>query len=172
MLEGAGRVRCGLASERASADLCQAGSHGQPKVHFQCACVALTFFSSYTPCLFKTSAAIGTVLLTGLEMISRLALGQDLQLRQDAGHCVIRFCRLSPPIIQQSIRQIPNTPSTRGSTGKSLFPTPTHTEHSKTHLAQASAKVATMDAFVLNRSSRVMPGLRGTPAGMTTTSAP
>eukprot|EP00966_Prymnesium_polylepis_P310791 7180737-Prymnesium_polylepis.1 len=29
-----------------------------------------------------------------------------------------------------------------------------------------------MEAFVLNRSSRVMPGLRGTPAGMTTTSQP
>ena len=30
--------------------------------------------------------------------------------------------------------------------------------------AHASAKEATMDAFVLKRSSRVMPGLRGTPA--------
>ena len=36
----------------------------------------------------------------------------------------------------------------------------------------ACASSATMDAFVLNRSSRVIPGLRGTPAGMTTTSAP
>jgi hypothetical protein len=36
----------------------------------------------------------------------------------------------------------------------------------------ACASSATMDALVLNRSSRVMPGLRGTPAGMTTTSAP
>lgn len=38
--------------------------------------------------------------------------------------------------------------------------------------AQPSTSVRTMLAFVLNRSSRVMPGLRGTPAGMTTTSAP
>ena len=30
--------------------------------------------------------------------------------------------------------------------------------------AHASARDATMDAFVLKRSSRVMPGLRGTPA--------
>lgn len=29
----------------------------------------------------------------------------------------------------------------------------------------------TIPAFVLNKSSRVMPGLRGTPAGMTITSA-
>ncbi|KAI8441870.1 hypothetical protein MSG28_005554 [Choristoneura fumiferana] len=39
---------------------------------------------------------------------------------------------------------------------------------SATHCARSR----TMDAFVLNRSSRVMPGLRGTPAGITTTSAP
>ena len=31
-------------------------------------------------------------------------------------------------------------------------------------MAHASARDATMDAFVLKRSSRVMPGLRGTPA--------
>jgi len=36
-------------------------------------------------------------------------------------------------------------------------------------LAQASMRVATMPALVLKRSSRVMPGLRGTPAGITTT---
>lgn len=36
----------------------------------------------------------------------------------------------------------------------------------------ATAKSRTIPAFVLNKSSRVMPGLRGTPAGMTTTSAP
>ncbi|MPC15475.1 hypothetical protein E2C01_008267 [Portunus trituberculatus] len=38
--------------------------------------------------------------------------------------------------------------------------------------AQALARLATMEALVLNRSSRVMPGLRGTPAGITTTSQP
>ena len=37
--------------------------------------------------------------------------------------------------------------------------------------AAASAMEATMDAFVLKRSSRVMPGLRGTPAGMMTSFA-
>merc|ERR1719500_2005953 len=39
-------------------------------------------------------------------------------------------------------------------------------------LAAAAAMVATMEALVLNRSSLVMPGLRGTPAGITTISAP
>ena len=37
--------------------------------------------------------------------------------------------------------------------------------------AAALARSRTMEALVLNRSSRVMPGLRGTPAGMTTISA-
>mmetsp|Transcript_6947 Transcript_6947/g.15210 ORF Transcript_6947/g.15210 Transcript_6947/m.15210 type:complete len:204 (+) Transcript_6947:503-1114(+) len=40
------------------------------------------------------------------------------------------------------------------------------------YLPQPSTSVFTMLAFVLNKSSRVMPGLRGTPAGMTTTLAP
>merc|ERR1719205_380025 len=39
-------------------------------------------------------------------------------------------------------------------------------------LAAAAAMVATMEALVLNRSSLVIPGLRGTPAGITTISAP
>ena len=34
------------------------------------------------------------------------------------------------------------------------------------------ANLATIDAFVLNKSSLVMPGFLGTPAGMTTISAP
>jgi hypothetical protein len=38
--------------------------------------------------------------------------------------------------------------------------------------AAALARSRTMEALVLKRSSRVMPGLRGTPAGMTTISAP
>lgn len=38
--------------------------------------------------------------------------------------------------------------------------------------AHASIKPLTIPALMLNKSSRVMPGLRGTPAGMTTTSAP
>src|SRR6185369_16633184 len=38
--------------------------------------------------------------------------------------------------------------------------------------AQALARSRTMEALVLKRSSRVMPGLRGTPAGMRTTSEP
>lgn len=38
-------------------------------------------------------------------------------------------------------------------------------------LDMETAKSRTMEALVLKRSSRVMPGLRGTPAGMTTTSA-
>ena len=35
--------------------------------------------------------------------------------------------------------------------------------------AQAATRLRTMEPLVLNKSSRVMPGLRGTPAGMTTT---
>lgn len=38
--------------------------------------------------------------------------------------------------------------------------------------AQALAKSRTIEALVLKRSSRVIPGLRGTPAGMRTISAP
>ena len=38
--------------------------------------------------------------------------------------------------------------------------------------ALASQMFFTMPALMLNRSSRVMPGLRGTPAGMTTRSTP
>ncbi len=38
--------------------------------------------------------------------------------------------------------------------------------------AQATAKSRTIEALMLKRSSRVMPGLRGTPAGMMTTSQP
>jgi hypothetical protein len=40
------------------------------------------------------------------------------------------------------------------------------------YLAQAATRFFTMPALMLNRSSRVMPGLRGTPAGMTTRSHP
>ncbi|RUS15263.1 hypothetical protein BC937DRAFT_92681 [Endogone sp. FLAS-F59071] len=36
------------------------------------------------------------------------------------------------------------------------------------YLAAAVARSLTMPALILNKSSRVMPGLRGTPAGMTT----
>lgn len=39
-------------------------------------------------------------------------------------------------------------------------------------LAAAFAKSRTIEAFVLKRSSLVMPGLRGTPAGITMISAP
>merc|ERR1719339_29867 len=67
----------------------------------------------YTPAFLNTSVAMGTVELTGLEMMAIMAVG--------------------------------------------------HT------LAAAAAIVATMEALVLNRSSLVMPGLRGTPAGITTT---
>lgn len=38
--------------------------------------------------------------------------------------------------------------------------------------AAALAKSRTIEALVLNKSSRVIPGLRGTPAGMTMISAP
>ena len=39
-------------------------------------------------------------------------------------------------------------------------------------LAHADTRSATMLALVLNSASRSMPGLRGTPAGITTTAAP
>mmetsp|Transcript_27161 Transcript_27161/g.69129 ORF Transcript_27161/g.69129 Transcript_27161/m.69129 type:complete len:244 (-) Transcript_27161:335-1066(-) len=71
---------------------------------------------SYTPARLNTSAAMGTVELTGLEMMATQAVGQCL--------------------------------------------------------AMASHRLATMPALMLNRSSRVMPGLRGTPAGMTTSWQP
>jgi hypothetical protein len=38
--------------------------------------------------------------------------------------------------------------------------------------SEMDAHLLTMPALILNRSSRVMPGLRGTPAGMITTSQP
>ena len=68
------------------------------------------------PFCFSTSAAIGTVELTGLEMMLSSARG-----------------------------------------------------HASAHAATRSR---TIPALILNRSSRVMPGLRGTPAGMMTTSHP
>ena len=40
------------------------------------------------------------------------------------------------------------------------------------YFAQASASPETMPALVLKRSSRVIPGFLGTPAGMTTTLQP
>lgn len=40
------------------------------------------------------------------------------------------------------------------------------------YLATPSTTPATMPALILKRSSRVMPGLRGTPAGMITKSHP
>merc|ERR1719341_2774272 len=70
----------------------------------------------YTPAFLNTSAAMGTVEFTGLEMMAIMASGQTL--------------------------------------------------------AAAPARVATMEALVLKRSSLVMPGFLGTPAGMTTISAP
>lgn len=75
-----------------------------------------TRFGEKTLCFFKISQAIGTVELTGFEMIQTSA----------SGHV----------------------------------------------WAIAVVKSATMVAFTLKRSSRVMPGLRGTPAGITTTSQP
>ena len=76
----------------------------------------MSFFGSYTPAALSTSAAIGTVELTGL----------DITLRMASGQC----------------------------------------------LAQFDTRSRTMPALILKRSSRVMPGLRGTPAGMTTRSHP
>eukprot|EP00754_Rhynchopus_humris_P045074 Rhum_TRINITY_DN4593_c0_g1::Rhum_TRINITY_DN4593_c0_g1_i1::g.14984::m.14984 len=75
-----------------------------------------SFFGLYTPAAFRVSAKMGTVELTGLEMIRKHASGQ---------------CS-----------------------------------------AQALASVCTIEALVLKRSSRVMPGFLGTPAGMITTSLP
>mmetsp|Transcript_33781 Transcript_33781/g.46777 ORF Transcript_33781/g.46777 Transcript_33781/m.46777 type:complete len:233 (-) Transcript_33781:62-760(-) len=76
----------------------------------------ISLAGSYTPAFLMTSATIGTVEFTGLEITFTTARGQ---------------CKATP-----------------------------------------WARVLTIDALVLKRSSRVMPGLRGTPAGITTTSAP
>mmetsp|Transcript_1751 Transcript_1751/g.3175 ORF Transcript_1751/g.3175 Transcript_1751/m.3175 type:complete len:204 (-) Transcript_1751:225-836(-) len=75
-----------------------------------------SFLGLYTPAFLSTSAAMGTVELTGLLMTAIMASGQNS--------------------------------------------------------AHPSTRVFTILAFVLNKSSLVIPGLRGTPAGMTTTSAP
>jgi len=75
-----------------------------------------SFLGLYTPCFLRTSAAMGTVEFTGLEIMVMRASGQFLA-----------------------------TPSTRP---------------------------ATMPALIAKRSSRVMPGFLGTPAGITTTSHP
>lgn len=71
---------------------------------------------SYVPAFLKTSAAIGTVELTGLLITFTIALGQ--------------------------------------------------------HFAIPSQRVRTIPALMLNKSSLVIPGLRGTPAGMITRSIP
>ena len=73
-------------------------------------------FGSKTPFFLSTSATIGTVELTGLEMTRTKALGA---------------CAAIP-----------------------------------------TAMSRTIEALMLNKSSRVMPGLRGTPAGMTMMSEP
>ena len=75
-----------------------------------------SFFGSNTPLALSTSAAMGTVAFTGLEMMLMSASGQ---------------CSAIP-----------------------------------------STRLLTMPALMLKRSSRVMPGLRGTPAGMMTRSQP
>lgn len=40
------------------------------------------------------------------------------------------------------------------------------------YFAQATDKSRTIDALILNKSSLVIPGLRGTPAGISTIEAP
>lgn len=75
-----------------------------------------TRFGSKTPAFLKTSAAIGTVELTGLLIMLTIAFGQ--------------------------------------------------------HLAIASQRVLTIPALMLKRSSLVIPGFLGTPAGMITRSIP
>ena len=82
----------------------------------QCTPSTLTLRGSKTPAALSTSTQMGTVELTGLEMMVMMALGQ--------------------------------------------------------YLATPVQSVLTMPALMLKRSSRVMPGLRGTPAGMMTTSQP
>uniref|UniRef100_A0A0A9EUG6 Pco104294 n=1 Tax=Arundo donax TaxID=35708 RepID=A0A0A9EUG6_ARUDO len=71
---------------------------------------------SYVPAFLKTSAAMGTVELTGLLITSTIALGQ--------------------------------------------------------HFAIPSQRVRTIPALMLNKSSLVIPGFRGTPAGIITRSIP
>lgn len=58
------------------------------------------------------------------------------------------------------------------SNGRNAIAATARKPHACTHSAAAFAKPWTIDALVPNRSSRVMPGLRGTPAGMTMMSAP
>ena len=109
---------------------------------------------SYTPCFFKTSAAIGTVLLTGLEIMARTASGQYL------AQASIKFLTM-PDKTQVEKREKLFAPAARC---RNLFVPFSIPFYSASHVH--------VPALVLKRSSRVIPGFRGTPAGMTTTEAP
>lgn len=105
-----------------------------------------SFLGLYTPAFLRTSAAIGTVELTGLLMmaigLTRIQNQRRCDLDDEITHSLsnVSFCNIILPIIA-----------------------------SGQNWAHPSTRVLTMDALVLNKSSRVIPGLRGTPAGMTTT---
>lgn len=98
---------------------------------------------------------MGTVELTGLAMTKMWALGQCLlSSRESMNRTTVRERERWSDLINRIHQE------------QVLDRSP------KTYSAQAEAKSRTMEALVLKRSSRVMPGLRGTPAGMTTMSHP
>jgi len=95
---------------------------------------------------------MGTVEFTGLEMMRRIAL--------------VQFCRAANATGQRAAS--PGVLPVRSSRALRLLDCPYASARGLRTLAQASTRVATIEALVLKRSSRVMPGLRGTPAGIKT----
>lgn len=110
-------------------------------------------FGSYTPAFLKTSATIGTVELTGLAMMSRCAFGATLA-------AALARSRTIEALVWRR-----DQPCTQEGPDNS-------TSSTKAPWLSSKRKPSRSQQRTLNRSSRVMPGLRGTPAGMRMMSAP
>lgn len=145
-----------------------------------------------------TSAAMGTVELTGLEMMATQACGQCrampsqsvLTMPEGRGGGAwggVRCIEVSEWVVggrvgrllrggwaAQPMHQPSNAPAQRHACKLGPGPPPTDVVMPARPLHQclAAPGPAHPPALMLNRSSRVMPGLRGTPAGMTTRSHP
>lgn len=124
----------------------------------------------YTPAFFSTSAQMGTVELTGLLRDTRGSgewggwgphTPHERWLRPSASTAESSRCRSA--LTSSKCHAVVTLPSCH------LMMLMTA---SGQLAATASHRLFTMPALMLKRSSRVMPGLRGTPAGMTTSSAP
>ena len=101
----------------------------------------------------KTSAAIGTVELTGFEMMATHALGQYLA---TPSHRVFTM-----PVMNAKPQYTKATIVLYMLSSAALL--------RQVHMLKFEADSKELrPALMLNKSSLVMPGLRGTPAGMTT----